>query len=77
MKPIDLLKNAIREVVHDRGATPAQVDNLRQLSRSVLDHDDSSADEIRAALRWALSFDAPDASSFATDSGIGASRTSY
>jgi hypothetical protein len=71
---IDLLKHAIREVVTDRAATPAQVEQLRQLARSVLDHDDSSADEIRAALRWSLDFDPPDVRSFAADSGREPSR---
>jgi hypothetical protein len=74
MKPIDLLKHAIREVVTDRAATPAQVEQLRQLARSVLDHDDSSAEEIREAIRWSLDFDPPDARSFATDAGLLPSR---
>jgi hypothetical protein len=74
MKPIDHLKFALREVVTDHAATPAQVEQLRQLARSVLDHDDSSADEIRAALRWSLDFDPPDVRSFATDAGLLPSR---
>lgn len=74
MKPIDYLKHALREVVTDKGATPAQVEQLRQLGRSVLDHDTSSADEIREAIRWALNLEPPDVRSFAADSGSGTSR---
>jgi hypothetical protein len=69
VKPIELLARALRSAIDDGSVTPAELVNLKQLGRTVLDHDDSSAEEIRAQIRWALA-DRPDVRSFATDSGL-------
>lgn len=75
MKPVDVLAGAIRAALHNgKALTQAETENLRQLGMQVLDHDTSTGDQIRAALRWALDTAPPDARSFQTDSGIGASR---
>jgi hypothetical protein len=76
--PLEQLTTAIRDVLTTRAATREQIETLRQLSIHVIDFDTSSADEIRAALRDALDVaNRPDARSFATDSGIGASRATF
>jgi hypothetical protein len=73
-----LLTTAIRRTITEQQLTRAGVDELRHLALSVLDHDTSSADELREALRWALDPSArptAQARSFKTDSGASASRS--
>lgn len=78
MTPLTQLTDAIRELIAGGGATAAQIENLRQLALHTLDHDTTSAEDIRVALREALdTSNRPNAASFATDSGIGASRAPY
>jgi hypothetical protein len=70
-----MLTLAIREVLTDQQATPAQVENLRQTALYFIDHGTDSADEIRIALRDVLDrSNRPAARSWQTDSGLGASR---
>jgi hypothetical protein len=78
MSPLEQLIRAIRDVLTTRAATREQIETLRQLGLHVIDHDSSTAEEQRAAIRDALDLtNRPDARSFTTDSGIGASRAPY
>lgn len=75
MTPLQRLTAFIRDLLSaGRGATPAQVEQLRQMILHAADHG-GSAEDFRTALRDAADVsNQPDARSFATDSGIGASR---
>jgi hypothetical protein len=73
MTPLALLAQTVRRAITEGSVTAAGVQELRQLALTVLPDDALSASEIRDSLAWALN-DPPDARSFATDSGIGASR---
>ena len=78
MTPLEQLIVAIRQAVADGHVTREGVERLRQIALHVIDHDITSADDTRAALRDALDTSSrPDARSFATDAGIGASRATY
>jgi hypothetical protein len=75
MTPLEQLTSALRSALTDRGLTPAAVEHLRQLALHVIDYDQTTPDDTRAALRAALdTSNRPDARSFLTDSGIGQSR---
>ena len=72
---LETLILTIHDVLTAQKATTAQVEHLRQVALSVIDHDASTADEIREALRSVLdTSQRPNARSWRTDSGIGASR---
>src|SRR4051812_42636023 len=75
MTPLEMLTNTFRSALRDGAVTPEGLENLRQLALHVIDHDTTSAEETRSALREALdTSNRPNARSFLTDSGIGRSR---
>ena len=67
--PLDQLTATIRQILDDRRATPAQIEELRQRMLHAIDQ--SSAEAFSAAMRAAFDIEArPLARSFTTDSGI-------
>ena len=76
MTPLEQLTNAIRALLSERrGATPAEIEHLRQIALHVIDYDTNTTEDQRAALRDALDLgNRPDARSFLTDSGWNGSR---
>jgi hypothetical protein len=75
MTPLEHLIGLIRRSLIEGMVTKAGVEELKQAALHVIDYDTTSAEETRAALRDALdTTNRPNASSFKTDSGIGASR---
>jgi hypothetical protein len=78
MTPLEQLIAAIRQAITDGHMTREGVERLRQIALHVIDHDTTSAEDVRVALRAALdTSQRPDARSFATDAGFGASRATY
>ena len=75
MTPLEYLVRLIGRSLIEGQVTKAGIEELRQAALHVIDHDTSTAEETRTALRDALdTTNRPNASSFKTDSGIGASR---
>jgi len=76
MTLLDQLVAAMRQAITEGHVTREGVERLQQIALHVIDHDTTSAEDVRAALRAALdTSQRPDARSFATDAGLGASRT--
>lgn len=79
MTPLQQLTAFVRDLLAaGSGATPAQIEHLRQLWLHVLDHSTDTDAEMRQALRDVLdTSQRPNAASWKTDSGIGHSRAPY
>ena len=75
MTPLEQLVAAIRQAITDGHVTREGVERLKHAALHVIDFDQTSTEDTRTALRDALdTSNRPDARSFATDAGLGASR---